>query len=82
MPFDPRLTPKLGKGTVLKLLREHGVTMRRQGLSLAEIDEAVELYAAGWSLAKIGQRLGRAHTVIRKALLDREVQVRPWRGWR
>jgi hypothetical protein len=57
---------RLGKGTVLKLLRVHGVAMRRQGLSPAEIDEAIQLYAAGWSLAKIGERFGRAHTVFEK----------------
>ncbi|HET6924406.1 MAG TPA: helix-turn-helix domain-containing protein [Candidatus Saccharimonadales bacterium] len=68
---------RLGKGTVLKLLREAGVIMRRQGLSPAEIDEAVELYAAGWSLARIGERFGRAHTVIRKALLDRGIAMHP-----
>jgi hypothetical protein len=73
---------QLGKGTVLKLLREHGVAMRRQGLSPDEIDEAVGLYAAGWSLAKIGERLGRAHTVIRKALLDQGMHLRPRNGWR
>jgi len=79
----PELTGRygLGKGTVLKLLREHGVTMRRQGLSSAEIDEAIQLHAEGWSLARIGQQFGRAHTVIRKALLDQGVPLRPRNGW-
>ncbi|HEY2089952.1 MAG TPA: hypothetical protein VGH54_28515, partial [Mycobacterium sp.] len=36
---------ELGKGTVLKLLRAHGVTIRRQGLSPAQIQEATALYA-------------------------------------
>jgi DNA-binding IclR family transcriptional regulator len=71
----------LGKGTVLRLLRSHGATMRRQRLSPAEIDEATKLYSDGWSLARIGQQFGRAHTVIRKALLDRGVQLRPRNGW-
>ena len=71
----------LGKGTVLKLLEKAGVTLRRQGLSPAEIEEAIRLYAEGWSLARIGHRFGGAHTVIRKALLEHGVQLRARNGW-
>jgi hypothetical protein len=31
--------------------------MRRRGLSLEQIDEAVRLYESGWSLARVGERL-------------------------
>jgi hypothetical protein len=50
-----QLTKKydIGKGTVLKLLRDHDVRVRRQGLSPAEIAEAIDLYTAGWSLRRL-----------------------------
>lgn len=73
---------QLGKGTVLRLLRQHGVTIRRQGLSRGEVEEAIQLYAAGWSLARIGGKFGHAPTVIRKALLDAGVDPRPRNGCR
>lgn len=71
----------LGKGTVLGLLKINGVQLRRQGLSPTEIHDAIKLYEQGWSLAKIGATFGHAHTVIRKALLDAGVTLRPRQGW-
>lgn len=78
-----QLTKKydIGKGTVLKLLRDHDVRVRRQGLSPAEIAEAIDLYTAGWSFAKIEAKFGHAHTLIREALLVAGVTMRPRRGW-
>jgi helix-turn-helix protein len=58
----------LGKGAVLRLLDSHGVTRRRQPLTPAEVQEAIRLYGQGWSLARIGQRFGRHHSVILRAL--------------
>lgn len=71
----------LGKGTVIKLLHDRGVPMRRQGLSEAQIKEAMRLYADGWSLARLGQRYDCAHTVVRKALLNHGVRMRARPGW-
>jgi hypothetical protein len=55
----PALVEKyhLAKGTVLNLLKEHGTTMRHQLMTEAEIVEAIQLYRAGWSLARVGQHL-------------------------
>ncbi|MGY1681979.1 helix-turn-helix domain-containing protein [Geodermatophilus sp. SYSU D01176] len=58
----------LGKGAVLRLLDIHGVTRRRQGLPPFEVQEALRLYGQGWSLARIGERFGRHHSVILRAL--------------
>lgn len=60
------VTYYLGKGTVLRLLREHGVQLRNQPMTPTEIEQAVQLYSQGLSLA--GQQLGFDHTVIRNAL--------------
>jgi hypothetical protein len=39
-------TYRLGKGTVLSILGEHGVKMRGQGIPDDQIDEAIALYKA------------------------------------
>lgn len=73
----------LGKGPVLDLLHRHGATVRtRGGQSPSEIERAVHLYQAGWSVAKIGVEVGRAPTVIWRALKKRGVELRPRNGWR
>ena len=58
----------LGKGTVLRLLREQGVVLRHQPLDAQSLAEAITLYQAGWSLARIGTRMQRQPTVIRDVL--------------
>ncbi|MDT4939365.1 MAG: hypothetical protein QOG80_3036 [Pseudonocardiales bacterium] len=64
----------LGKGTVLKILEDHGVSRRNQPLSPNQSEEAIRLYLSGWSMAKVGRHYGRAHTVIRDMLRRRGVQ--------
>jgi hypothetical protein len=59
----------LGKGTVLRLLREDGATMRRQPLSEPAVREAIALYESGWSMGRIGEKLGRDRTVVRDVLI-------------
>ena len=58
----------LGKGAVLRLLAAHGVGMRRHSLSPTEVEEVIRLYGQGWSLARIGERIGRHHSVVLRAL--------------
>jgi len=70
---------QLGNGTDLGILEHHGVSRRNQPLTPEQCDEAVELYLAGWSIAKVGRRYGRAHTVIRDLLRRRNV-TRPATG--
>ena len=65
---------KIGKGTVLKILGDHGVSRRNQPLSPEKCAEAIQLYLAGWSMAKVGRRYGRAHTVIRDLLRRHQVR--------
>jgi Putative ATPase subunit of terminase (gpP-like) len=67
----------LGKGSVLRLLRNAGVAMRNQGLSEADINVAVALYAAGWSLARIAEQYGVNDMTVRAALLKRAVTMWP-----
>jgi hypothetical protein len=58
----------LGKGTVLRILDDHGVTRRHQPLTEEQMQQAVELYQQGWSLARVGQYLGRDASMIHLTL--------------
>lgn len=71
----------LSKGSVLKVLREAGVTMRNQGLRCEQIGEAQRLYEdAGWSLARIGEKFGVDHGTVWRQLRKRGVQMRDAHG--
>src|SRR4051794_32330494 len=59
---------RLGKGSVLRLLREHGAAMRNQGLRDEQVVEAARLYQAGWALKRVGDHLGVDHETVRQAL--------------
>jgi transcriptional regulator of aromatic amino acid metabolism len=62
------------------VLREQGITIRRQGLTDEQVSEAVELYARGESLAWLGAHLGVSHTTIATELRQQGVQLRPRPG--
>jgi len=71
----------ISKTRVATVLREQGITIRRQGLTDGQAREATELYAAGKSLAWIGTRFGVSHTTIATELRKQGVQLRPRPGW-
>ena len=77
-----QLTVKYGlsKASVLRLLHEAGVEMRRQPFSEQELDEAVRLYASGLSTAAIGAQLGAHPSKVWRALRARGVALRPPRN--
>lgn len=58
----------LSQGAVLRLLDVNGVPRRPRGLSAKQVQEAIELYARGWSLTRIGDHFGKDHTVIKNTL--------------
>jgi hypothetical protein len=70
------LTYGLSKGSVLRLLHEHGVAMRRQPMTESEVDQATILYRAGWSLSMIGSKFSLDGMTVRAALLKRGVAMR------
>ncbi len=69
-------TYRLSQGAVLRLLDVNGVPRRPWGLSPEQVDEAIRLYASGWSLTRIGEHFGKDHTVVRSALQRAGVSVR------
>ena len=72
----------IGKSTVLRLLEDAGVPMRRQPISDEVTIMAVSLYEAGKSLAAIAREVGQAKQSIRLALLKAGVEMRPSGGQR
>lgn len=48
----------LSQGRVIKILHDHGVVMRNQGLADRDVAVAAELYDSGATLAQLGQRFG------------------------
>ena len=66
----------ISKASVLKLLADAGVPMRRQPLTAAQVTEAVDLYQAGLSLAKVSELLTLPHESVRRALIDAGVRMR------
>ena len=69
----------LGKSTVLRVLRSHGVQIRNQGLADTDLSSAVSLYEAGWSTKRIGERFGCDAETVRQRLKDQGVRIRsPW----
>jgi transcriptional regulator of aromatic amino acid metabolism len=70
----------ISKTRVATILREQGVTVRRQGLTDEQVTEAATLYVSGKSLAWLGTRFGVSHTTVAVVLRHRGVQLRPRRG--
>jgi hypothetical protein len=66
----------LGKGTVLALLRKHGVKLRGQGVRNIDVQQGIELYQAGWSLKQLGAEFDCDAETVRKALRAAGVQMR------
>jgi DNA-binding transcriptional regulator LsrR (DeoR family) len=71
----------ISKTRVATVLREQGVTIRRQGLNDVQVNEAATLYAAGRSLAWIGARYGVSHTTVATALRRTGNELRSRPGW-
>jgi transposase-like protein len=70
----------LSKGSVIRLLREAGITIRRQGLTDHQIAEAAQLYDSGLSLAKIGARFDVDHGTVWRQLRKCGVKMRDTHG--
>ncbi len=54
--------------------------MRRQGLAVEQVDDAVYLYEQGWSLVRIGERHGVDPETVRQRLRARGVVMRDPQG--
>ncbi len=66
----------IGKGPVLRLLDQAGVTRHPNTLSDEQLAEAAELYRQGWSLVRLSEHLDVAQTTIWSGLKRMGVQMR------
>ena len=66
--------------TVSAHLHRNGVTLRRQGLDDEGVQQAVHLYEHGWSVARIGTRLGVDGGTVWAALTARGLRMRDPQG--
>lgn len=71
---------RVERRTVAVQLRRHGVTLRRQSPTAAEIDEMLRLYQSGQSLEAVGQRLGFVARTVQRYLEVRGVERRDTHG--
>ena len=72
----------LGKSSVLRFLREAGITMRKQPLTEAQVAEAIRLYSAGLSVTAVGAALNLNPSTIWRTLTARDVAMRSSRNRR
>ncbi len=56
--------------TVSEHLRRLGIPLRRQGLADGDLAQAISLYAAGWSLTRLGERFGCDAETVRQAFIQ------------
>jgi hypothetical protein len=72
----------ISKTRVATVLREQGITIRRQGLTDEHINDAATLYAAGKSLAWIGAHFNVSHMTVAAAFRRHGIELRSRPGWR
>jgi lambda repressor-like predicted transcriptional regulator len=71
--YDLATRHGLHRNTITAHLRRVGVTIRMDGMTPEQIQQAADLYAEGWSLARVGRAVGADAETVRKRL--REVGV-------
>jgi DNA-binding CsgD family transcriptional regulator len=71
---------QIHRDTVASILERRGVARRGRPLSLAQAEEAVQLYRGGQSLAKIAPKLGCHPSTVRLALLGAGEKLRDPHG--
>lgn len=69
----------VSKTSIVILLREADVAIRRQGLSDSQSGDIVKHYATGASLSAIGESYGVSADTVRKLLIKQGITLRnPW----
>ena len=76
------LAAELGvaKSTILAILREANVVVRRQPLTPQQVSEAAALYGSGCSMSQVAARMSHKQDTIRLALKAVGVRMRPPTG--
>jgi DNA-binding NarL/FixJ family response regulator len=67
---------QLNRASVRRLIQRGGIPPNRRSLTEAEVEQAVELYATGLTVARVAAQLGRPPTTVHATLRQRGVQLR------
>lgn len=67
----------VAKSTIIGILREKRVVVRRQPLTPEQVSEAAQLYESGLSLSQVAERLKVNQETMRVAILKACVTLRP-----
>ncbi|SIS15083.1 hypothetical protein SAMN05880568_3119 [Microbacterium sp. RURRCA19A] len=70
----------VAKSTILSVLREANVVVRRQSLTPEQVSQAAALYESGRSLSQVAAQLSLKQDTIRLALKAQGVKLRPATG--
>ena len=70
----------IDRRTVSTILHRYGVPKRRYGLSPDQVDEAIRLYDAGWSLARVSEHLGVDPATVLNRLREGGIRARDTQG--
>ncbi len=68
---------ELSKSSVLKILRENNVKMRRQAMTPKQVQQATVMYEQGDSLLTTARALEVPKQTVRQALIKAGVEIRP-----
>jgi hypothetical protein len=71
----------ISKTRVATVLREQGITIRRQGLTGEQANEDTGHYIDGRSVAWRGARYRVSHAIVATALRRHGIPLRPRPGW-
>lgn len=70
----------VAKSTILRILRESRVVVRRQSLTAEQVSEASQLYESGLSLSQVAEQLQVNQETMRVAIIAAGVMLRPPTG--
>lgn len=70
----------VAKSTIIGILRDRNVVIRRQPLTADQVSEAARLYESGLSLSQVAERLQVNQETMRVAIIAVGVKVRPPAG--
>lgn len=70
----------VAKSTILGILREANIVVRRQPLTTEQVSEAVKLYDSGLSLSQVADHLRVNQETMRVGIIKAGVTLRPPTG--
>ncbi|WP_454116475.1 helix-turn-helix domain-containing protein [Microbacterium aurum] len=73
---------KVAKSTILRILRENSVVVRRQPLTGKQVSMAKRLYESGLSLSEVADQMFVNQETMRGAIVNAGVELRPPTGGR